>query len=46
MAWQGRVDDRSGIFSRRWSDGSWAEPVWVSEGVASNVWDPTLTAER
>ena len=35
--------DRFGIFARRWSDGTWSEPVWVSEGVASNVWDPTLT---
>jgi hypothetical protein len=45
VAWQGRVDDRFGIFSRRWWDGSWGEPLWVSEGVASNVWDPTLTAD-
>ena len=45
MAWQGRVEGRFGIFSRRWSDGAWAEPVWVSEGVASNVWDPTLTVD-
>ena len=25
MAWQGRVDDRFGVFARRWSDGAWAE---------------------
>jgi hypothetical protein len=35
---------RFGIFSRRWSNGAWAEPVWVSDGVVANVWDPTLTA--
>jgi hypothetical protein len=44
VCWQGRTEGRFGIFSRRWADGTWAEPVWVSEGVASNVWDPTLTA--
>jgi hypothetical protein len=46
VCWQGRVEGRFGIFARRWADGTWAEPVWVSEGVASNVWDPTLTAGR
>src|SRR4029434_1615455 len=39
----GRVDGRFGIFARRFAAGSWAESVWVSEGVTSNVWDPTLT---
>ncbi len=45
VCWQGRVDGRFGIFARRWSGGVWEAPVWVSEGVASNVWDPTLTID-
>ena len=44
VCWQGRVDGRFGIFSRRSSEGAWDEPLHVSAGVADNVWDPTLTA--
>jgi hypothetical protein len=49
VCWQGRVDDRFGVFARRWHPGSggggvWTAPLWVSEGVPGNVWDPTLTA--
>lgn len=49
VCWQGRVDERFGVFARRWStderaEGAWGEPLQVSAGVRDNVWDPTLTA--
>lgn len=44
VCWQARVGERFGIFARRWHGGAWAEPRWVSEGAAGNVWDPALTA--
>jgi hypothetical protein len=44
VCWQGRVGDRFGVFARRRHGDVWTEPLWVSEGVSGNVWDPTLTA--
>ena len=45
--WPGRAASTTGSGSSPGAGrtAAWAEPVWVSEGVASNVWDPTLTAD-
>ncbi|TMR90998.1 DUF3604 domain-containing protein [Nonomuraea basaltis] len=42
VCWQGRIDNRFGIFARRWRDGTWDETRQVSEGVEANVWDPAI----
>jgi hypothetical protein len=44
VCWQGRVDGRFGIHSRRFSDGSWGRTVLVSDGTSANVWDPAMAA--
>ncbi|HEX6358050.1 DUF3604 domain-containing protein [Actinophytocola sp.] len=44
VCWQGRLDNRFGIFARRWADGSWGETRLVSEGVEANVWDPAIAS--
>jgi hypothetical protein len=43
VCWQGRVDDRFGIFARRWNGTGWEPTTRVSEEGSGNVWDPTLT---
>ncbi|MBX6382125.1 MAG: DUF3604 domain-containing protein [Microbispora sp.] len=44
VCWQGRLDNRFGIFARRWKDGAWGEARLVSEGVEANVWDPAIAS--
>ncbi len=40
--WQGRDGHGFGMFSRRWTDGSWGEPERIDADVDGNVWDPGL----
>ncbi len=42
VCWQGRVDDRFGVFARRWNGSGWEPTVRVSDEDSGNVWDPTL----
>jgi len=44
LCWQGRHDDRFGIYSRVWDGGVWGPTELVSEGVEANVWDPAVVA--
>ena len=42
LCWQGRQDERFGIYSRTHSDGAWGPTTMVSVGVEANVWDPSV----
>ena len=42
--WQGRVDGRFGVHTRRWRDGAWGPTTRLDHDPDSSVWDPTLTA--
>ena len=44
VVWQAPTGQRFGIASRRWRDGVWDEPRFVSEGTEANVWDPAVAA--
>jgi hypothetical protein len=44
VVWQAPTGQRFGIASRRWREGVWEEPRWVSEGSEANVWDPAVAA--
>ena len=41
VCWQGRADDRFGVFGRRWNGDAWEPTARVDDG-SRNVWDPTL----
>ncbi|KQY63557.1 hypothetical protein ASD30_00640 [Nocardioides sp. Root140] len=44
LVWQGRNEDRFGIFHRTLESGSWSPVDLVTDGVTANVWDPTVAA--
>lgn len=46
LVWQGRVQERFGVFSRTHDGSSWGESVLVTAGVDGNVWDPAVAAFR
>lgn len=42
VCWQGRVEGRFGIHTRRWADGVWSPTGTVNDRDSANVWDPAL----
>ncbi|MFP5345947.1 MAG: DUF3604 domain-containing protein [Actinomycetes bacterium] len=44
VCWQGHVDGRFGIFTRRWTGSGW-EPTGRVDDAEGNVWDPTLSVD-
>ncbi len=44
LVWQGPLDNRFGIFSRRHGPDGWQRTGLVTEGVDANVWDPAVVA--
>ncbi|MFG1922341.1 DUF3604 domain-containing protein [Cryptosporangium sp. NPDC048952] len=44
VVWQGPHGTGFGIWSRRYSGGTWGETVLASDGAAGNAWDPAVAA--